>query len=444
MKVDEKRIYELNDIPVRQGPSVYWMSRDQRVEDNWALLYARELAESAPLMVVFNLVSQFEGAALRQYSFMLEGLKEVYRKLKEKNVPLYIISGDPAENIPAFLRKVKCGALVTDFDPLRIKRKWKGQVAGKIRVAFHEVDAHNIVPCRVASDKREYAAYTIRPKINRGLERFLTGFPGLRKQKGVEIPPIDWDSLYDSLKVNRSVEPVSWLKPGADAAGMVIDRFIKDRIERYPGESNDPNQDAVSDISPYLHFGQISAQRIALRVRDADASEEAKEAYLEQLIVRRELSDNFCLYEDKYDSTESFTGWAAESLDKHRGDSREYVYSRNQFENARTHDRLWNAAQREMMLRGKMHGYMRMYWAKKILEWTADPEEALSIAVYLNDRYELDGRDPNGYAGIAWAIGGVHDRAWKERDIFGKVRYMSYQGCRRKFDVEKYIERFES
>ena len=195
----------------------------------------------------------------------------------------------------------------------------------------------------------------------------------------------------------------------------------------------------MSDLSPYLHFGQIAPQRVAREIQQADAPPEAKQAFLEELIVRRELSDNFCWYNPDYDKFSGFPEWAQKTLDQHRDDRREYLYSLEEFEQGRTHDALWNAAQLEMVLRGKMHGYLRMYWAKKILEWTASPEEALEIAIYLNDRYELDGRDPNGYVGVAWSIGGVHDRAWGERPVFGKIRYMNLSGCQRKFKVDQYI-----
>jgi deoxyribodipyrimidine photo-lyase len=195
----------------------------------------------------------------------------------------------------------------------------------------------------------------------------------------------------------------------------------------------------VSDLSPYLHFGQIASQRVAWEVRRAEAPAEAKQAFLEELIVRRELADNFCYYNPAYDQVAGFPAWAQQTLDQHRRDPRDYLYELPDWEAGRTHDDLWNAAQLEMVRRGKMHGYLRMYWAKKILEWSATPEEALATAIYLNDRYELDGRDPNGYTGVAWSIGGVHDRPWGERPVFGKIRYMSRAGCQRKFNVEQYI-----
>ena len=215
-------------------------------------------------------------------------------------------------------------------------------------------------------------------------------------------------------------------------------------MDGYSTLRNDPNESGQSNLSPYLHFGQLSAQRVAIEVMKSPASDEDKSAFLEELIVRRELSDNFCFYNPHYDATEGFPNWAKETHRIHSDDKREHTYALKEFEQGKTHDPLWNAAQMELVITGKMHGYMRMYWAKKILEWTSNPEEAMRFSIYLNDKYSLDGRDPNGYAGIAWSIGGVHDRAWGERSVFGKIRYMNYNGCKRKFDVAKYIGRIES
>ena len=212
-------------------------------------------------------------------------------------------------------------------------------------------------------------------------------------------------------------------------------------MSRYDWDRNETSREGQSDLSPYLHFGHIAPQRVALEVQESQSPRGSKEAFLEELIVRRELSDNFCYYNQDYDRFQGFPDWARKTLDEHRADEREYLYNLADFENARTHDPLWNAAQLEMVHRGKMHGYLRMYWAKKILELTASPEEAQEVAIYLNDRYELDGRDPYGYVGIAWSLGGVHDRAWGERPIFGKVRYMSYKGAAGKFDMQAYIDK---
>jgi deoxyribodipyrimidine photo-lyase len=250
----------------------------------------------------------------------------------------------------------------------------------------------------------------------------------------------DWKAAEGSIRANNIPE-VKWIEPGEAAARENLAIFLDHKLSRYDSERNDPTRDGQSNLSPYLHFGQISAQRVALQVLD---SMQDPSSFLEELMVRRELADNFCYYNSYYDSFNGFPNWAKETLREHQKDRREYIYTLKEMEAAQTHDDLWNAAQMEMIHKGKMHGYLRMYWAKKILEWTKSQQDALQVATYLNDRYELDGRDPNGYTGIAWSIGGVHDRAWKERAIFGKVRYMSYKGASNKFDVKAYIRKVES
>lgn len=440
--VDGRRVRTLQGGARKKGPIVYWMSRDQRVRDNWALLFGQELAltQKVPLVVTFCLVPEFLGATARQYRFMLRGLQEVEDRLMEKHISFSLVCGSPEETIPALAKDLDAAAVVTDFDPLRIKRTWKNLVASTLDVPLYEVDAHNIVPCWLASPKQEYGAYTLRPKLHRALPEFLTEFPKLRKQPhrlGGRQSGTKWASLEKTLKVDPAVKEVG-RTAGEKAAHATLARFLKHVLERYPLFRNDPTANAQSDISPYLHFGQLSAQRAALQVHKYAQSRKAEEAFLEELIVRRELSDNYCFYNPYYDSCAGFPSWAQATLAAHRKDNREYRYSLPMLEYSHTHDSLWNAAQREMVLTGKMHGYLRMYWAKKILEWSVSPEEALKSAIYLNDKYELDGRDPNGYTGIAWSIGGVHDRAWNEREVFGKIRYMSFRGMKAKFDISAY------
>jgi len=444
--VDKRRVRLLRKGEQGEGPVIYWMSRDQRADDNWALLFAQELAlkYKQPLAVCFCLTPDYLGATIRHYGFMLRGLAVVERALLKRAIPLFVIFGQPEDRLPQFLNEMKIGALVTDFSPLKLNRRWKKRVAERIRLPFYEVDAHNIVPVWIASKKQEYAAYTLRPKINKLLPEFLTEFRKLHKHSFKwtgDWPKNDWESLRKKLQVERSVGEISWLLPTEKAALKILQKFIENRLEDYPEKRNDPNLDFQSNLSPYLHFGQISAQRVAWEIRRAGNDSRGQEVFLEELIVRRELAENFCFYNDRYDSMQGFPAWAQKTLNDHRGDPRQYLYSLEELEAGRTHDELWNAAQHEMVARGKMHGYLRMYWAKKILEWTVAPEQALEYAIYLNDRYELDGRDPNGYAGIAWSIGGVHDRPWFEREIFGKIRYMSYEGCKRKFDVQEYIRK---
>ncbi|HPS90687.1 MAG TPA: deoxyribodipyrimidine photo-lyase [Methanothrix sp.] len=437
------------------GPVIYWMSRDQRVRDNWALLYAGELAKKhgCHLAVAFCLAPRFLGATEMQYRFMLQGLKEVENDLSARNIPFVLLQGDPREEISRLIEEWGAGALVCDFSPLRESIECKSHLAEQNEISFYEVDSHNIIPCWQASQKQEWAAYSFRPKVHRLLFEFLDEFPDLPENAAIKktndgpadisakedgSTGVDWQEAQKWLKADAMPE-AKWIVPGEAAALWQLDHFLKHGLSGYSKDRNNPNIAGQSGLSPYLHFGQISAQRVAL---EALRSGKDAGAFLEELIVRRELSDNYCYYNQHYDDVQGFAFWAIRSLDEHRGDKREYLYALSELENARTHDDLWNAAQQEMLQMGKMHGYMRMYWAKKILEWTASPEEAQAAAIYLNDRYELDGRDPNGYAAIAWSIGGLHDRAWKERAIFGKVRYMSYSGAKRKFDVQAYIDRW--
>ncbi len=439
------RVRQLNDASYSSGPIIYWMSRDQRVNDNWALIFAQKLAleHNVPFAVVFCLRTEFEHATSRLIEFMLDGIQEVEKILNEKNIPFYFLQGTPVKEIEKFVAKKKIGALVTDFSPLRYNRAWKESIRQTIEIPFYEVDTHNIVPVWIASQKQEFGAYTIRPKIQRLLPDYLTEFPSVKKQEKPwfeKTTPVDWEKVRKNIREDITVSVVDWITPGEIAAEKALSEFIENRLYAYDGERNDPTKHAQSELSPYIHFGHVASQRIALEVERATTNSASKKAFLEELIVRKELSDNFCFYNPHYDTTKGFPAWAQKTLDEHRRDKREYVYSLIELEQGQTHDDLWNAAQLEMVKRGKMHGYLRMYWAKKIFEWSATPEDAMKHAIYLNDKYFLDGRDPNGYTGIAWSMGGVHDRAWFEREIFGKIRYMSYNGAKGKFDIKAYVQ----
>ena len=472
--VDRDRVRHLSGPtePAEGDCVVYWMSRDQRVKDNWALLYAQEIAISKqlPLAVIFSVVPTFLDATIRQFKFMLRGLEETEDSLVCKGIPFFLLSGNPVNTIPTWCSQNKPALLVCDFSPLRVSRQWKEDVGAKIpSISMQEVDAHNIVPCWMASPKIEYAARTIRPKITRQLDRFLIDFPELvsphpyawgelcdskSKAKNVGAGAVkfksgsstDWEAVTASLQVDRSVPEVTWLDPGERAALAALDDFLENRLRLY-GSRNDPTQSqACSNLSPYLHFGQLSAQRAALSANRKPSMNGARDSFFEELVIRRELTDNYCFYNrDGYDKLDGLypqynnESWAQKSLRQHESDEREYVYSQEEFEKGKTHDELWNAAQLEMVHKGKMHGFLRMYWAKKILEWSPTPSQALDTAIWLNDKYELDGRDPNGYVGCAWAIAGLHDQGWREREVFGKVRYMNYEGCKRKFNVKRYV-----
>lgn len=444
--VNIKRVRNLKKGLPFAGPVLYWMSREQRVSDNWALAWAIEIAEdiNQPVMVIFTLTNDFLGATWRQYDFLLKGLKKVESMLMSLNITFFVLIGNPVKVIPQFIKQNRISRMVVDFDPLAIKREWKKGVLENMDISVDEVDAHNIVPCWIVSDKEEYSAATFRPKIKRLIPEFLDDYPPLVRQYGTfHVQGTHWEAISVALKTDRAVRPVEWLTPGEKGALIVLNRFLENKICYYSAKRNDPNAELTSGLSAYLHFGHISSQRIALEIAKNMQQDENTNAFLEELIVRKELADNFCYNNPNYYNARAFKPWALKTLDDHRGDKREYIYSSEQFELALTHDSLWNAAQRQMAFTGNMHGYLRMYWAKKILEWSLSPEEALNTALYLNDKYQLDGRDPNGYTGCAWSIGGVHDRPWGERNIFGKIRFMNRKGCERKFDVDRYISDIE-
>ena len=441
--IDSKRVRTLKEGKFTGHSVLYWMNRDKRVDDNWALIMAQSLAlkKHVPLIVCFQYVGKFSEANIRQYGFLFKGLEGVKIKLDKLNIEFVLVQDTARNALPRIIHKRSVGSLIVDYNPLKVYQKRLNNVLKNIDVPVYQVDAHNIIPVWVTSQKKEYAAYTIRRKIQSNLDHFLTDYPKLKihpygtaNSKGRP-----YDNIIDDLSIDHGVKEVDWLIPGEIAARQKLDS-LSETLIGYNEDRNDPNRRGLSNLSPYFHFGHISPQRVALEIKDSSLSNADKDVFLEEMIVRRELSDNFCEYESNYDSFEGFHPWAKNTLNEHREDKRDYLYPKEQFEQADTHDLLWNAAQNQMRLTGKMHGYMRMYWAKKILEWSPSPEIALQVAIDLNDKYELDGRDPNGYAGIAWSIGGVHDRAWFERPVYGKIRYMNFNGCKSKFNVQKYIE----
>ncbi|KAK9079727.1 hypothetical protein SSX86_001400 [Deinandra increscens subsp. villosa] len=434
----------------KPGPVVYWMFRDQRLRDNWALIHAVDQANrlNVPVAVAFNLFDQFLGAKARQLGFMLRGLQQLHSEIEEKlRIPFFLFQGEAIDTIPSFVKECGASLLVTDFSPLRQVRGWKEEIVKRVpdSVSIHEVDAHNIVPMWMTSDRLEGYARTIRPKINNLLPDYLIEFPPLKPQTkiwGAGNRSIDWEELIENeTRKGADVPEVEWCEPGEIAALEHLKAFTKTRLMNYATDRNNPmKRNAISGLSPYLHFGQISAQRCALEARKFHkVYPQAVDKFLDELIVWRELADNFCYYETHYDSFLGASDWGRVTLMDHAFDKREHIYTMEQLEKAQTADPLWNASQLEMVHHGKMHGYMRMYWAKRILEWTSSPQEAVETAVYLNDKYHIDGRDPNGYAGIMWSICGVHDNDFQERPVYGKIRSMTYGGCRRKFDVDGYI-----
>jgi len=454
-KFNKKRVRVLSkedDFSDDSNGVVYWMDRDQRIQDNWAFLYAQRLALKleVPLYVCYCLVPQFLEATIRQYQFIFDGLAEVEKGCRDLNIPFYLLLGEASQVLPKFIEDNKIGGVVTDFNPLRESRKWVEDLKKVLPedVPFCQVDAHNIVPCWHASPKLEYGARTIRSKIHKILSEFLTEFPPLVRHPHDPVkmsPPTDWKAADEFISVDRSVAPVTWATPGTEGGLLTLESFCKSRLKIFGSQRNDPNKQALSLLSPWIHFGQISVQRCILEVKPLRSRfPEGTDAFIEEAVVRRELADNFCYYNEHYDSIKGAYQWAQDTLKAHKKDKRPHLYDRERLERGKTHDKLWNAAQIQLVTEGKMHGFLRMYWAKKILEWTSSPEVALEDAIYLNDKYSLDGRDPNGFVGCMWSIAGIHDQGWKEREVFGKIRYMNYAGCQRKFNVNQFESKYKS
>jgi deoxyribodipyrimidine photo-lyase len=445
--IQASRIQPLNRRSIQDGRYIlYWMQASQRVECNHALEYAVGEANSRnlPVVVVFGLTDRFPEANLRHYAFMLEGLEEVRRGLYNRGIRFALLHRSP--ELAATALAEEAALVVADRGYLRIQRQWRNHVAKNSPCAVVQVESDSVVPVETASPKEEYTAGTLRPKLQRILDGYLVPLKErpVRKDSLSLRPDVDieedFPSLLKKMKIDRAVSPVRAFRGGTDRANALLDEFIAKKIRHYDELRSDPGLDYSSHLSPYLHFGQISPLAVALRLSgERSIPAAARESFLEELIVRRELSMNFVFYNGRYDEYECLPDWARKTLAEHAKDRRDYRYGPEQWESAGTHDPYWNAAQREMMITGKMHNYMRMYWGKKLLEWSRTPAEAFRTALWLNNKYELDGRDPNGFAGVAWCFG-KHDRAWFERKVFGKIRYMNDAGLKRKFDMDAYLK----
>ncbi len=441
----------LNDREVVQGRYVlYWMQQSQRAEMNHALEFAALEANrlGQGVVVAFGLTDDYPEANLRHYTFMLEGLQETERALKNRGIRMMVRRGSPPEVALALGREASL--IICDCGYLRHQRQWRQAVARKAACRVVQVESDLIVPVETASVKAQIGARTLRPRIHRQLAEYLKalspvplGTPTVKlKADGICIA--DPVAVLKTLRIDRSVSPVSGrFKGGTPEAKRRFAEFLNTRLARYDQNHNQPQTGDTSLMSPYLHFGQISPLYMALEVMQTPGPKAAKDAFLEEMIVRRELACNFTHYTPDYDSFACIPGWARISLAEHRRDRRPYVYSAEQFENAATHDPYWNAAMREMACTGFMHTYMRMYWGKKILEWSRTAEEAFATTLALNNKYFIDGRDPNSYTGVAWVYG-VHDRAWPQRAIFGKVRTMMASGLERKCDIQGYVKKVDA
>jgi deoxyribodipyrimidine photo-lyase len=423
------------------------MQSSVRTEYNHALDYAilRANELGLPLIVFFGLTGEYPEANLRHYRFLLEGLKEVGLSLEKMGIKMVVWHKSPEQGVVELGKDASIA--VVDRGYTSTLRGWRRHAAEHIECSLIQIESDVIVPIEAASFKEEYSAATFRPKMRRIMGEYLRPVDNInpdRPSLDIELMTLDVSDIRGTLKklnVDRTIERSKKFIGGTSQAKRHLKEFIDNRLDNYPNLRNDPTADQLSNMSPYLHFGQISPLYIALIVRDSASP--GKEAYLEELIVRRELSMNFVYHNSHYDSFKGLPEWCRKTLTDHEDDPREYVYDLEELERAETHDPYWNAAQREMVISGKMHGYMRMYWGKKILEWSETPKKAYQHALYLNNKYELDGRDPNGFAGVAWCFG-KHDRPWRERSIFGKVRYMNARGLRRKFDADGYVEKIEN
>jgi deoxyribodipyrimidine photo-lyase len=442
--IQKERIKFLNQKRVNKGKYVlYWMQASQRTEYNHALEYgilkANELRQ--PIIVFFGITDHFPEGNKRHYYFMLEGLRELTQSLQDRGIQMVIQHQSP--ELGAVQLGAKASLAVVDRGYLKIQKYWREYAAERMDCPLIQVESDVIVPVEEASPKEEYAAATFRPKINKTLDHFLIPLrPAIPLVNSLSMdfpcfPIDDIEKAMAKLRIDRSVKKTKDYLGGPKEAQKRLQVFLKSKLDHFPELRNNPTLDYLSHMSPYLHFGQISPLWIAFQALKTKSP--GTEAFLEELIVRRELSMNFVFYNQRYDSWEAVPEWAKKTLTTHQKNRRPFLYGLVELETAKTHDPYWNAAQKEMVMKGKMHGYMRMYWGKKILEWSQTPQEAFQRVLYLNNKYELDGRDPNGFTGVAWCFG-KHDRPWGERPIFGNVRYMNDKGLKRKFDADGYVK----
>ncbi|GGR38850.1 deoxyribodipyrimidine photo-lyase [Deinococcus ruber] len=457
--VQPERLSALRPGDPRPGQYVlYWMQASVRGAGNHALEHALSQANALglPLLTVFGLTPTYPSANARHYQFLLEGLAAAAATLQQRGLSFRIgltpHHGPP--QAPLALAE-QAALLITDRGYLRTSRTWRQWLSEQLTLhhpdlPFLQVEAEAVVPVHSASSKQEYAARTLRPKLRRLLPTFLVplleGHPQHTLDAVPSPPALTWldvTTLDDPAALIRTfgvegVPPVAAYRGGLTEARKRLRVFLQ-RLERYEADRNDPTVDDSSQLSAYLHYGHISPVEIALALQDTSGA--GVEAYLDELIVQRELNFNFCEYREDYDRYSAVPAWAQATLKEHQQDLRTYIYARAELEAATTHDVYWNAAQREMTQTGRMSNYLRMYWGKKVLEWTPDPADAFDTLVYLNDKYELDGRDPNSYGNIAW-IFGLHDRPWIRRPIFGMVRYMAASGLKQKFDIKAYVRKW--
>ncbi|MBC7899716.1 MAG: deoxyribodipyrimidine photolyase, partial [Saprospiraceae bacterium] len=386
----------------------------------------------------------------RLHTFILEGVEEKRKAFEKLGIRyLFYLQKDKNDPKQTVAKLAKDAALiVTDDFPCFIIPGHNKTISEKAKVPVYAVDSNGIIPMS-KFEKEEYGAYTIRPKIKKILDKYLKP---LQEEK-VDLKSLELKldcpetivtaeniaKLVGECDIDHSVKASRVYQGGTMNGRKRLKKFVKEILSEYDAARSKPDVDGSSRLSSYLHFGSLSPLEIALAVQDADAPRESKDAYLEELIVRRELSYNFTRHNPKYDSLESLPAWVHKTMREHAGDERQFIYSLEQLEAGETHDELWNAAQREMTVTGEMHNYVRMLWGKNVIAWSRSYEEAFETLVHLNNKYCLDGRNPNSYAGILWCFG-KHDRPWMERPVFGMMRYMTTGSTGKKFNSKKYIE----
>ena len=458
MPVDQERIQKLNRQPERPERKyvLYWAQMNRRVSANHGLLFAAEAANRCqlPLLVYESLTCSYEYANDRLYTFILEAVPDTENRLAKLGIGyiFYLRKTTKFRDDVLYELAKDAALIVTDDYPVFIAAAHNRSIPNKVDIAYYAVDSSCIVPMSCIPE-RQYAAYTIRPRISRLLPKFLRPADALQlKHKYIgSIPSFhtkvtkeNLPSLVAGCDIDHSVPPSLTFRGGSEQAESLLLYFLKNNLQRFADDRNQPTKHATSGLSPYLHFGHISSLEIALAVQNhLRTTKEGAEAYLEELIVRRELSFNYARHVKDPGSLQNLPEWCRQNMKKHARDEREHLYTPRQFEQADTADALWNSAQKEMLLRGKIHGYYRMYWGKKIIEWSRSYEEAARTMIDIHGRYALDGRDPNTFANILWCFG-LHDRAWPERPVFGKMRYMSFEGMKRKTDTQAYIDEIDT
>jgi len=454
MPIEVERVSKLNSQPEHANRKyvLYWAQVNRRVDANHGLLYAVEIANRYKLPVLYYecLTCAYEHANDRLHTFVVEGVPETAKRLQKVGVG-YVFDLRRTKDAPddALYKLARdAAAVVTDEYPTVIARRHNHRASQQLDAACYSVDSSCIVPMK-RMEKREFAAYTIRPKIKRLLPQYLQPLDKVHVKQRFElqIPNCHTritekaaSNMVAFCEIDHTVAPSLTFEGGRLAAESRLQQFLRNNLKRYAKDRNQPSKHATSEMSPYLHFGQISSLEIAVAVRDYAAKHKLiSDEYLEELIVRRELAFNYTSHVEDPESLENLPDWSQEDMRKHAHDKRDPSYTRKQFENAETYDPLWNATQKEMLLRGKIHGYYRMYWGKKIIEWSPTYQEALDTMVYIHERYALDGRDPNTFTNILWCFG-LHDRPWYERPIFGRIRSMSSEGMQRKTNTGAYIQ----